>query len=115
MLQWRLQVRLWQQGRGSTAVCCTGKLISDLGSATWKHRNAAVEQVEGIIKAAGNRIQTSTGGLLPALKVCLHKAGHDGHRCIMYSRYSGVVTCQAPDFTAGLLDARTASNDRDQA
>ena len=46
-----------------------GKLISDLGSATWKHRNAAVEQVEGIIKAAGNRIQTSTGGLLPALKV----------------------------------------------
>ena len=66
------KIILWQQDHGCKVRCCTGKLISDLGSATWKHRNAAVEQVEGIIKAAGNRIQTSTGGLLPALKVCLH-------------------------------------------
>ena len=46
-----------------------GKLIGDLGSATWKHRNAAVEAVETILASAGGRITPATGGLLPALKV----------------------------------------------
>ena len=43
--------------------------MADLGSATWKHRNAAVEAVEGIVAGAGGRITPATGGLLPALKV----------------------------------------------
>ena len=54
-----------------TQLVAAGKLVSDLGSATWKHRNAAVELVEGILTSAGNRIQTPTAGLLPALKVLL--------------------------------------------
>ena len=47
----------------------TGKLVTSLGSANWKERNAAVEEVEEILKAAGSRIQPSLGDLMPALKV----------------------------------------------
>ena len=47
----------------------TGKLVTSLGSVNWKERNAAVEEVEEILKAAGGRIQPSLGDLMPALKV----------------------------------------------
>ena len=50
-----------------------GKLLADLGSATWKHRNAAVEAAEGVLAGAGGRIMPATGGLLPALKVGGHR------------------------------------------
>ena len=47
----------------------TSKLISDIGSANWKERNAALDDVESIIKSAGSRIQPSIGDLMSALKV----------------------------------------------
>ena len=47
----------------------TGKMVASLGSANWKERNAAVEEVEEVLKAAGGRIQPSLGDLMPALKV----------------------------------------------
>ena len=45
------------------------KLIANLGSANWKERNAALDEVEEIIKSAGGRIQPTVGDLMPALKV----------------------------------------------
>lgn len=47
----------------------TTKLVNSIGSANWKERNAALEEVEGIIKAAGSRIQPNVGDLMSALKV----------------------------------------------
>jgi cytoskeleton-associated protein 5 len=35
----------------------SSKLIAELGSANWKERKAAMDEVEGILAAAGNRIQ----------------------------------------------------------
>ena len=35
----------------------TGELIGKLGSATWKERKEALDAVEGILAAAGGRIQ----------------------------------------------------------
>ena len=49
----------------------TSKLVTSLGSANWKERNAAVEEFEEILKAAGSRIQPNVGDLMPALKVSL--------------------------------------------
>ena len=45
------------------------KLIANLSSANWKERNAALDEVEEIIKSAGGRIQPAVGDLMPALKV----------------------------------------------
>lgn len=50
----------------------TSKLVANIGSSNWKERNAALEEVEEIVKAAGGRIQPSVGDLMPALKVRLH-------------------------------------------
>jgi hypothetical protein len=47
----------------------TSKLVANMGSANWKERNAALDEVEEIIKAAGGRIQPSVGDLMSALKV----------------------------------------------
>lgn len=47
----------------------TSKLVANIGSANWKERNAALDEVEEIIKAAGGRIQPTVGDLMPALKV----------------------------------------------
>ena len=47
----------------------TSKLIANIGSANWKERNAALDEVQDIIKAAGGRIQPAVGDLMPALKV----------------------------------------------
>ena len=47
----------------------TSKLVANIGSANWKERNAALEEVEEIVKAAGGRIQPTVGDLMPALKV----------------------------------------------
>ena len=47
----------------------TSKLVANMGSANWKERNAALDEVEEIIKAAGGRIQSSVGDLMSALKV----------------------------------------------
>ena len=49
----------------------SGHITSSLGSANWKERNAAVEEFEEILKAAGSRIQPNVGDLMPALKVSL--------------------------------------------
>ena len=50
----------------------TSKLVTNIGSANWKERNAALDDVEEIIRAAGGRIQPTIGDLMPALKVsCL--------------------------------------------
>ncbi|KAL0039701.1 hypothetical protein WJX77_005628 [Trebouxia sp. C0004] len=46
----------------------TSKLVANMGSANWKERNAALDEVEEIIKAAGGRIQPSVGDLMSALK-----------------------------------------------
>lgn len=45
------------------------KLVANLSSANWKERNAALDEVEEIIKSAGGRIQPTVGDLMPALKV----------------------------------------------
>lgn len=47
----------------------SSKLIANLGSANWKERNAALDEVEEIVKSAGGRIQPTVGDLMPALKV----------------------------------------------
>ena len=47
----------------------TSKLVANISSSNWKDRNAALEEVESIVKAAGSRIQPSVGDLMPALKV----------------------------------------------
>ena len=47
----------------------SSKLIANLGSSNWKERNAALDEVEDIVKAAGGRIQPTVGDLMPALKV----------------------------------------------
>lgn len=47
----------------------SSKLVANIGSSNWKERNAALEEVEEIIKAAGGRIQPTVGDLMPALKV----------------------------------------------
>jgi hypothetical protein len=38
-------------------------------SANWKERNAALEELEGLLRAAGGRIQPPPGELVGALKV----------------------------------------------
>ena len=47
----------------------SSKLVANLGSANWKERNAALDEVEEVIKSAGGRIQPTVGDLMPALKV----------------------------------------------
>lgn len=47
------------------------KLLANMGSANWKERNSAIEEVETILQQAGNRIEPNIGDLLPALKVIL--------------------------------------------
>ena len=47
----------------------SSKLIGNLGSANWKERNAALDEVEEIVRFAGGRIQPAVGDLMPALKV----------------------------------------------
>ena len=49
----------------------TSKLIASIGSANWKERNAALEEIENVIKGAGSRIQPTVGDLMSALKVSL--------------------------------------------
>eukprot|EP00198_Chlamydomonas_reinhardtii_P006227 XP_001695563.1 microtubule associated protein [Chlamydomonas reinhardtii] len=46
----------------------TGELVTQLGSANWKERKAALDSIETILTQAGNRIQPQTGELLPELK-----------------------------------------------
>ena len=50
----------------------TSKLVANL-SANWKERNAALDEVDEIIKSAGGRIQPTVGDLMPALKVCTNE------------------------------------------
>lgn len=50
----------------------SSKLVANIGSSNWKERNAALEEVEEIMKSAGGRIQPSVGDLMPALKVWLY-------------------------------------------
>ncbi len=39
----------------------TSKLVAELGSANWKERKAAMDEVEGLLAAAGGRIQPNVG------------------------------------------------------
>lgn len=47
----------------------SSKLVANLSSANWKERNAALDEVDDIIKSVGGRIQPTVGDLMPALKV----------------------------------------------
>ena len=49
----------------------SGRLLTELGSAQWKDRSRAVDEVEGLVTGAGGRIQPNVGELLSALKVGL--------------------------------------------
>lgn len=49
----------------------SGRLLTELGSAQWKDRSRAVDEVEGLVSGAGGRIQPNVGELLSALKVKL--------------------------------------------
>ncbi len=40
-------------------------------SAKWQERNAALEEVDGILRGAGGRVQPGVGNLIPLLKVHL--------------------------------------------
>ena len=55
--------------RADISASISGRLLTELGSAQWKERNRAVDEVEGIISGAGGRIQPNVGELLSALKV----------------------------------------------
>lgn len=46
----------------------TPALITLLASSNWKERKQGLEDVEGVLSAAGNRITPNTGELMPALK-----------------------------------------------
>ncbi|GAX77872.1 hypothetical protein CEUSTIGMA_g5314.t1 [Chlamydomonas eustigma] len=46
----------------------TSTLTSNMGSANWKDRKAAMDEVESLLKSAGNRIQSKLGDLVSALK-----------------------------------------------
>ncbi|KAL3133794.1 hypothetical protein ABBQ32_008271 [Trebouxia sp. C0010 RCD-2024] len=46
----------------------SSKLVANLSSANWKERNAALDEVDDIIKSAGGRIEPTVGDLMPALK-----------------------------------------------
>jgi cytoskeleton-associated protein 5 len=46
----------------------SSKLISELGSANWKERKAAMDEVEGFISGAGNRIQPNVSS--QAMSAC---------------------------------------------
>ncbi|WIA20537.1 hypothetical protein OEZ85_004931 [Tetradesmus obliquus] len=46
----------------------TGELVGKLTSTNWKERQEALFEVEGILAAAGGRIQPCVGDLMPALK-----------------------------------------------
>jgi cytoskeleton-associated protein 5 len=50
----------------------TSKLISELGSANWKERKAAMDEVEGFISAAGNRIQPSVSTSAGIVSLVMH-------------------------------------------
>lgn len=50
----------------------TSKLISELGSANWKERKAAMDEVEGFISAAGNRIQPSVSASAGIVLLVVH-------------------------------------------
>lgn len=51
----------------------SSKLVANLSSANWKERNAALDEVDDIIKSAGGRIEPTVGDLMPALKVGTNK------------------------------------------
>ena len=48
----------------------TAKLVKDLGSASWKERQAALDAVDGVVNSAGRRISPASLGtdLMPALR-----------------------------------------------
>ena len=47
----------------------TPTLLSMIGSANWKERNAGVEEVAALLQGAGNRIGPDVGELFGALRV----------------------------------------------
>lgn len=74
----------------------TSKLIANIGSANWKERNAALDEVQDIIKAAGGRIQPAVGDLMPALKVnCLLSISCWTCSCTQCFLSLQVVSCPA--------------------
>ncbi len=52
-----------------THLMCLQALAKRLDHANWKERNAALEAMEEMVKAAGGRITPSLGEVMPALKV----------------------------------------------
>lgn len=66
----------------------TGELVSMLGSANWKERKAALDEVEGILSSAGGRIQPCV-----SLKAFVIKsvAGHSTLCCASYVHYCWLI------------------------
>lgn len=54
--------------REDISASITPALLSNLGSANWKERKAGMDEVEGLVAAAGGRIQPHVGDLFGALK-----------------------------------------------
>ena len=78
----------------------SSKLITSMSSANWKERNLALEEVEGILQAAGGRIQPSIGDLIPAVKVQPAGTNHLMAACMQALSY-----CQSSKSQARLTDS----------
>ena len=78
----------------------TSKLVANMGSANWKERNAALDEVEEIIKAAGGRIQPSVGDLMPALKVSCSLS------CCYFYWHVEIASVKPSELTSAMLPAQ---------
>lgn len=63
------------QANANIALLCPNHVIHVLCSAKWQERNAALEEVENILKAAGGRIQPSVNNLVALLRVSCDELG----------------------------------------
>lgn len=66
----------------------TGELVTMLGSANWKERKAALDEVEGILASAGGRIQ-------PTVSVAVSTHSDCGSYILSQCHYWLIVVAQA--------------------